>query len=56
MSTNTVECPYCGGENTDLWEVNINDNEFIEEYECQCCGKIFILERHFDVWYTANNK
>jgi len=54
-SNHTIECPYCGAEIGDLWEWEINVNEVRGEYKCDC-GKTFILERHFEVWYTADKK
>lgn len=55
-SNHTIECPYCGAEHGDLWEWNINEFESYGEYECCECGKTFMLERHYDVWYTADKK
>jgi len=36
-----------------LWEWEKDQMECRGEYECDYCKETFILERNFDVWYTA---
>lgn len=44
-----VNCPHCGGENTDLFELDLDDGD-ITEHDCGHCGKPF----HIKKWVTID--
>jgi hypothetical protein len=53
MHVHAINCPYCGAILGHLWEWEKDQMECRGEYECDYCKETFILERNFDVWYTA---
>lgn len=47
--TNEVVCPYCGYEHNDSYEYS----EFDDEFECNGCSEIFIMERNIEITYST---
>ena len=48
-----ITCPYCKYEHTEV-DPNILYTEVDNaEFECEMCGRKFLLESGFDWWYTT---
>lgn len=48
-----ITCPWCGYEDPDSWEL---EDEYDGEYECERCGKPFMLEKVVEVTYTSRRR
>lgn len=48
-----ITCPWCGYEDPYSWAV---EDGCDEEYECEKCGKPFVLEKLVEVTYTSRRR
>ena len=55
MGPHSVECPHCGAEHSDLWELGaLRRDGGEDEIECDECGMSFlIIATHYDPTYEA---
>lgn len=51
-----VECVYCGHIHTDSWCFFDDEHQNEIEAECSKCGRVFVLERDFEVTYQTRTK
>lgn len=52
-STSQIECPYCNGLLTDLYEHNLHDGDCLV-IECCHCEKSILLSLRISTFYTAH--
>lgn len=53
--TDEVQCPYCGHEFTDSWEIGFDDNQVDHTMEitCESCEIKFKVTRHIRLTYSS---
>jgi uncharacterized Zn-finger protein len=55
--THNLICPYCGHENKDSWEVNMDEGmEWDDDIECGSCDETYRASRHCTITYSTAQK
>lgn len=54
--TDFITCPYCGEVHQDSWEIELALDAEEGEWECQYCGKTFLVEIDHSVSYTTRKE
>jgi len=48
-----ITCPYCKYKHTEVDPYTLYTEKDAEKFECEMCGKEFLLTSGFDWWYTT---